>query len=430
MTQHATAELSDATRQFLAEGHERATDVIRRNITASGFTACSIEDNRFHGTEQNYRAVWARDGALTVLWTLHISDPDIRTAQLRTLETLFEQQARNGQIPASVSIDTGKPEYEGVGGIASIDSVLWLMIATYDFAEVTGDWTIIENHQPQIDKAMQWLEAHDSNNCGLLEIPEAGDWTDLFARSYHVLYDEVLWQRCLACYSCILRHLGDEEQARRYDAFAELVRDKILSGFWPTTDGDGEYGRHLSFTQAQYSLGDARYFVAQLSPFSFSWRCDVYANVLAYLTGMVDDEHALMSFRFLWGAGVNEPGPVKNLYPPVQTGDPEWRDYFAVNMLNLPDHYHNGGIWPFIGGMWVRYVHKLGMVDLAHHEMIKLARLCQNGLMDHWEFNEWHHGQTGRPMGKRYQAWSAASFIQACHDLSLTPETTPRFSRI
>ena len=33
----------------------------------------------------------------------------------------------------------------------------------------------------------------DSNNDGLIEIPESSDWMDLFPRSYNVLYDEVLW---------------------------------------------------------------------------------------------------------------------------------------------------------------------------------------------------------------------------------------------
>jgi glycogen debranching enzyme len=120
--------------------------------------------------------------------------------------------------------------------------------------------------------------------------------------------------------------------------------------------------------------------------------------------------------------GVNEPWPVKNHYPPVHAGDPEWRDYFTVNLLNLPNHYHNGGIWPFIGGLWVRYIHKLGMKDLARRELVKLARLCAQGVSQEWEFNEWHHGQTGRPMGKAFQAWSAASFLKACHDLHLDPD--------
>jgi glycogen debranching enzyme len=97
-----------------------------------------------------------------------------------------------------------------------------------------------------------------------------------------------------------------------------------------------------------------------------------------------------------------------------------------VNLLNLPNHYHNGGIWPFIGGLWVRYLHKLKLSELARRELIKLARLCAQGLSQEWEFNEWHHGVTGRPMGKAYQTWSAASFIRACHDLHLDSDSIDR----
>ena len=153
----------------------------------------------------------------------------------------------------------------------------------------------------------------------------------------------------------------------------------ILRSFWPSTAPEQTEGIP-SFSDVQFGLGDARYLVAQISPFSFSWRCDVYANLLAYLMNLVDRERAMMTFRFLWGVGVNEPWPVKNLYPPVQAGDPEWRDYFTVNLLNLPNHYHNGGIWPFIGGLWVRYIHKLGMTGLARRELVKLARLCSQGV--------------------------------------------------
>lgn len=30
-----------------------------------------------------------------------------------------------------------------------------------------------------------------------------------------------------------------------------------------------------------------------------------------------------------------------------------------------------------------------------------------------WEFNEWLHGKTGKPMGARFQSWSAAGYIIA-----------------
>jgi glycogen debranching enzyme len=123
----------------------------------------------------------------------------------------------------------------------------------------------------------------------------------------------------------------------------------------------------------------------------------------------------------MWGVGVNTPWPVANLYPVVQAGDPDWRTYYTINLLNLPHHYHNGGIWPFIGGMWVRFIHRIGFHGVALRELVQLAHLNHSGREHEWEFNEWAHGVTGRPMGKAFQAWSASSFIKACHEVEADP---------
>lgn len=413
--------LTEAEREIVSAGYLRAIAAVRKNITPCGFSACSLADNTVYGTDENYRSVWARDGAITALWTLDLEDEDIRQAQIDTFETLLNKQSPTGQIPANVRIETGEPDYAGVGGIASIDSVMWTIIGIVHLCETRGDWSLARRHADRLQRAMDWLGAHDSNGCGLLEIPEASDWADLFGFSYHVLYDEVLWYRTIDCYVKLAENLGEHAKADGYRRHAAFVKKKFLKTFWPTTYHEDDAPGH-SFADTQYSLGDARYLVAQVSPFSFSWRCDVCGNLLAYLTGLLDKERALMTFRFLWGTGVNEPAPVKNLYPPVQAGDPEWRSYYTVNLLNLPNHYHNGGIWPFIGSMWVRYIHRLGMPELAQRELVKLAELCRLGLTHPWEFNEWHHGVTGRPMGKLYQAWSAAGYIRACHDLGAIPD--------
>lgn len=415
-------ELSAEEQELLQVAYQKALEALRRNITPSGFSACSLADNSVYGTDANYRAVWARDGAKTVIWTLDLDDADIRQCQAATLRTLLRHQSPAGQIPGYVYIDSETPAYMGVGGITAIDAGLWIMIALWRYSCETGDWSVLDEFRPQLQRAMDWLGAQDSNNCGMLEIPEAGDWTDLFARSYHVLYDEVLWYRCLICYAHILEHFGQAERAEDYRRHSKHVQRVILRSFWPSTQPQEAEGGLPSFTDVQFGLGDARYLVAQISPFAFSWRCDVYANLLAFLMNLIDRDRAMMTFRFMWGVGVNEPWPVQNLYPPVYAGDPEWREYFVVNLLNLPDHYHNGGIWPFIGGLWVRYVHKLGFCDLARRELVKLAQLCALGVAQPWEFNEWHHGRTGRPMGKSFQAWSAASFLQACHDLHMAPD--------
>jgi hypothetical protein len=420
------ADLNSADQALLQTGYARAKEVIERNITPLGFSACSLADNQVHGTDVNYRSVWARDGAKTIIWTLDLEDEHIRNCQRQTLQTLLSHQAPAGQLPAHVLIDTNEAEYGGVGGITSIDSALWTVIAVYHFCRQTEDWSLADEYREVLQKAMDWLGGLDANNCGLLEIPEAGDWTDLFARSYHVLYDEVLWHRCLECFSEMHDHWDNRDQAEDYRKWSVHVKQVILRRFWPSTAvEDSSVGP--SFADVQYELGDARYLVAQISPFGYSWRCDVYGNLLAFLTNLSDKDRAMMTFRYLWGVGVNFPGPVRNMYPPIHAGDPEWRDYFAVNLLNLPNHYHNGGIWPFIGGLWVRFIQKLGLKDVARRELVNLASLCSQGISFEWEFNEWHHAETGRPMGKAYQAWSAASFIKACHDLHVDPESITHF---
>ncbi|HVT71903.1 MAG TPA: HAD-IIB family hydrolase [Lacunisphaera sp.] len=417
--------LSEAEKEFLGVAYDHALVALRKNITPLGFSACSLADNTVTGTDVNYRSVWARDGAITVWSTLVLPDDDIRATQLATLETLLHATSPTGQIPSNVRIDDGRPDYSGVGNIASIDSGLWVIIAIYNYAARTGDHSLLYRHASRLQSIMNWLSAQDANNDGLLEIPEAGDWTDLFGRSYNVLYDEVLWFRTNVCYGRILELMGHFDQAADYLRWSQRIRARLLETFWPTTSAPDSPPRQNRFADRQSGLGDTQYLLAEITPFSFSWRCDTYGNILAFLMNLLDVDRARIAFRFMWGVGVNQPWPVANLYPVVQAGDPDWRAYYTVNLLNLPHHYHNGGIWPFIGGMWVRFIHRLGFHEVACRELVRLAQLNQLGRDQEWEFNEWAHGQTGRPMGKAFQAWSAASFIRACHEVGAEP-SAPR----
>lgn len=412
--------LTDADRELLRTGYARALAALKKNITPLGFSACSLADNTVTGTDANYRSVWARDGSITIWSTLLVDDPEIRAAQVRTFETLLNAVSVHGQIPANVRIDTGEPDYSGVGNIASIDSGLWVIIALYNYAARTGDLTLLYRHADRLQSVMVWLAAHDANNDGLLEIPEAGDWTDLFGRSYNVLYDEVLWFRANVCYGRILELMGHFDRAADYLRRSQQIRSRLLDLFWPTTSAGAEARPHR-FADRQFALGDTQYLLAEITPFSYNWRCDTYGNILAFLMNLLDVERARTAFRFMWGVGVNQPWPVANLYPVVQSGDPDWRAYYTVNLLNLPHHYHNGGVWPFIGGMWVRFIQRLGFHEVACRELVRLAELNRLGRDHEWEFNEWVHGQTGRPMGKAFQAWSAASFLHACHELDAEP---------
>ncbi|MEM9445309.1 MAG: HAD-IIB family hydrolase [Verrucomicrobiota bacterium] len=416
--------ISKKEQSLIKEGYRKAVRTLEKNITPMGFSAASLEDNTVTGTDENYRSVWGRDGAITIICSISLDSPKMRQAQKQTLMTLFDNITPNGQIPSNVRIDSGKPDYSGVGGICSIDSGLWAVIAFYTYVRATEDFDFLEQYADSLQKVMNWLSAHDSNNDGLLEIPEAGDWTDLFGRSYNVLYDEVLWYRTNVCYGHIMEWRSDHDRAADYFRWSQHIQAEILDNFWPTTKRAQQLDDNVTFADRQFSVGDAQYLLAQISPFNFNWRCDTFGNLLAFIFNLLDIDRAKTAFKYLWGVGVNEPWPIANLYPPVQAGDPDWMPYYTVNLLNLPHHYHNGGIWPLVGGLWVVFIHRLGLADVAARELVKLAELNKLGVEDEWEFNEWAHGKTGRPMGKRYQAWSAASYIRACHELHLKAEKT------
>ncbi|MBU3821744.1 HAD-IIB family hydrolase [Flavobacteriaceae bacterium XHP0103] len=418
LTQSVTTDDEDEKMALIREGYHKAVEALKKNITPLGFSACSINDNVPNGTDENYHSVWARDGAITVIGSLSlIHDKEIHSCQRQTLLTLLEHISNNGQIPSNVRIKDNVADYSGVGGICSIDSGLWVIIAFYEYINVTKDINFLRKHIDDISETMRWLSAHDGNNDALLEIPEAGDWTDLFGRSYNILYDEILWYRANVCFGRMLEMLGNYEKAGEYIRWSQVIKKEILQNFWPSTQQ--KLFQSVSFAERQFTLGDTAYLIAQVTPFDFSWRCDTLGNILAFLHGTVDAEKAHQTLRFMLGVGVNEPFPVANVYPVVNPGDPDWRPYYTVNLLNLPNHYHNGGIWPFVGGFWVKFINKLGLKDMAIAELYKLALINKEGINEEWEFTEWAHGTTGKPMGKAYQAWSAAQYISACDDLNI-----------
>jgi glycogen debranching enzyme len=133
---------------------------------------------------------------------------------------------------------------------------------------------------------------------------------------------------------------------------------------------------------------------------------DSFGNLLAILTGVADRKQTGIILDFMSRSSMDA-WPVRSLTPVVRPGDPDWRDYY--NTLNVPHHYHNGGVWPFLGGFYVAALVKAGRNDAA---AAALGRLSQLNLLG--QFNEWHHGETGEPMGVQDQAWSAGMYLFAC----------------
>jgi glycogen debranching enzyme len=378
---------------------------------------------------EGYPHVWARDSVITSLGAL--LSPGHESCLPVSLRTLASQQSELGAIPNNVSVATGRLDHTNAG---SMDSNLWFILGHMFQYRASGDAALLRGQWPILEKALLWLRYQDSNGCGLLEVHEAADWADLLANRFNVLYDNVLWYAALRAMAEMAPVVGADSQ--RYADMAADVRHKIRIVLWvgqenkaewgPTCPGHTEWKHTLS--QVDPVLVKRPYFLPYVAFRDFGDYCDVFGNLLAILFGVANPAQEKRILDYLHQVGIAEPYPVRVLHPVIHPGNKDWREYYRNNNLNMPEQYHNGGIWPFVGGFYVAALVKAGRMDEARRQLEKLAEVNRLGVEEEWEFNEWCHGRTGLPMGYPHQAWSAGMYVFAYHCVAggCVPILTPK----
>lgn len=399
---------------LLRTARERALQVVRGCVTPSGFRASA--------SVPGYPQVWARDSIITGLGAIASGDTSLIGTLRAALDTLAQHRSELGHIPLNVDLETGESSGENAAGV---DANLWFVIGHAVYFECTRDTEFLNRWWPAVEEAMLWLRYQDVNNCGLLEIPEAGDWMDLMNCRYNVLYDNVLYYAALrhaANLAALTHHSADAETYRR---LATDVHDKLNLLLWAERGWDAaEFGEkmarlkrlHLEWYMVYQHIGTISsrpYYLPYVAFRDYGDYLDTFGNLLAIIFGLADADRTRSILRFLRQVGADQPFPVKAIHPPIFPGDKDWREYYRSRNLNLPHQYHNGGIWPFIGGFYVAALVHTGRLEEAARQLHQLALANQQGLEHEWEFNEWLHGQTGLPMGYPRQAWSAAMYLFA-----------------
>jgi glycogen debranching enzyme len=256
-----------------------------------------------------------------------------------------------------------------------------------------------------------------------VEHPEAATWADLFANRFNSLYANVLYSKAFSAAARIAETLGKRRAAREYATLASDVSRKINLLFWitPETSPDvlreihGEW--ELVYRQMLATLLSKPYYVPYVCFRDFADYCDTLGNCLAVLFDVAPPERAQQILRFLQAVGIADPYPAKAAYPPIYPGDKEWREYYKFGNLNYPNQYHNGGIWGMVGGFYVVALAKAGFDEAARAALVRLAEANRQGRFGEWEFNEWLHGISGRPLGAPKQAWSAGMYLYAYHSV-------------
>jgi len=375
-----------------------ARHIVGKNISEKGLAAAA----------EFYPQVWARDSVITFLGAALSKDELHLNGFRASLEILGSRQDKFGQIPYLVHLADDRAEFR------SADSNPWFVIGAFHYARQSGDHEWLRVQAPKIVRALDWCESVDFSKSGLVESGECDDWADLLSNRGNVLFPNVLCKCALDLAAQDFQPFLPEEAAR-FAARAVRVQEAIQDLFWVKTPGSFTDTTHCKTrTLMSITLRSCPYFLPWVSGFEYGERFDTTANLLAILTGVATPEQADRILDFIHQAGIDKPSPVRVLYPAIQPGEKDWRDYYKVMRLNYPDQYHNGGIWPWVGGVYVAALVKRGRTEAAREALHALARSLRLGKVE-WECNEWLHGQSGEPMGAQYQAWSAGMFLYAQH---------------
>ncbi len=383
----------------------RSIHLLRRNMTPAGILAASPGGR---ARRRGYTAIFGRDAAICAIGMALCGDSELARAAAVGLETLAEHQAPNGQIPKFVAaVPRSHPRGTGARGggsqagseadfwyLGCIDSTLWWLLAL-DFLDRRLP-AARRRRSRRVELALQWLLAQEHQRFFLLQQNEASDWADIMPRSGFVLYTNALWY-------AVKRRYGLDH--------AEETRDSFNGLFHPFSAGLARYRRARLLNE--YVLRRARNRDLYLSFVNFSFfgeEGDVFGNLLAVLYGLADRRASRRTLDALQRAGVSRLYPVRVVTRPIRRRSALWRPYMARHRQNEVWQYHNGGIWPMVGGFWVTALAAAGRSCEARLELERLARACA---VRNWAFTEWLHGTKGTPRGMPGQSWNAAAFLMA-----------------
>ena len=368
--------------------------LLAANLTPEGILAATPTSR---ARWRNYHSVFARDAGICALAMARSGNPRLVAGARSGLATLARHQAENGQIPKFVAPHGDGADFWYVG---CIDATLWWLIAYKHVNRVAPDLAFEAELAPAVARALTWMSCQEHPVLRLVTQNEASDWADIMPRSGFVLYSNALWYYVKRLYD-----LPDLDDTREH--FNHL--------FYPFSGEIAEYRRLrlLNHFVRRSAQNDDLY----LSFVNFSFwgeEGDVFGNLLTALLGLATDARAHAIAHRLDRARIEEPVSARSTLVPIEPDSQLWRLYMGRHGQNRIHQYHNGGCWPLLGGFWVMLLASLGDVTRARAALGTLARA---NAVNRWQFNEWFHGLTGRPMGMPGQSWNAAAFLLAAESL-------------
>jgi len=344
-----------------------------------------------------YPEPYTRDLMFSLLGIAVSENKELIESIRRVLATLAKNQTEHGHIPSLVH------DREDRG---ASDTTPLFLLAIGIFRKVTGEQDFL---QDAARKALTWMEYQSPSDRCLVAQQPTSDWRDeQWVTGYGLYVNTIVYS--------YLRLFGQHEQAERVRK--EMRHFTITGGVIHRHVHEGLVVRHKPY----YAFWSYKIYSSE--------RFDLLGNSLAILSGIASPTRAeeMISWIEAECLGMREKGELAldlppNFFPFIKPEEPDWRSRYEK--FNMPGEYHNGGIWPFIGGFYVAALVAAKKYRLAEEKLLALTeiiRAAKNKRLN-FGFNEWLKAQDGQPMGQNWQTWSAALYLYAvkCVEEKRTP---------
>jgi hypothetical protein len=360
----------------------------------------------FHGLPRTagwgYPEPYTRDLMFSILGIAVSGNQKLIESIRKVLETLAKNQTGRGHIPSLVhdSEDRG----------ASDTTPLFLMGVAI-FRKVTGETQFLNE---ATEKALIWMEYQSPSDRYLIAQQPTSDWRDeQWVTGYGLFVNTITYAS--------LKLLNQDEKAMRIRH--EMTRFTITGGVIHHHVHEGLVVKHKPY----YAFWSYKIHSSE--------RFDLLGNSLAILSGIASPSRAdeMVSWIEEECAGMRVRGELAvnlppNFFPYIKPGDPDWLPRYEI--FNRPGDYHNGGIWPFICGLYIAALVAAKRFSLAGEKLMALTEIVKTSNTGSVEygFNEWIKAQNGVPMGQEWQTWSAALYLYAAK--CVEEKRTPFFDEI
>jgi hypothetical protein len=376
--------------QEIEEAKKAAIEVLIHNSHGS-----------YHGLPRTagwgYPEPYTRDLMFSVFGIAVSGNQKLLESIRKVLETLAKNQTEHGHIPSLVHDKDDR---------GSSDSTPLFLLGAGIFRKVSGEKDFLNT---AVKKALNWMEYQSPSDRYMVAQQPTSDWRDeQWVTGYGLFVNTLVYS--------YLRLLGKNERADK--VHSEMSRFTITGGTIHRHVHEGLVVKHKPY----YALWSYKIHSSE--------RFDLLGNSLAILSGIASPSRAedMISWIEEECDSMKKKGDLAvslppNFFPYIKPEDPDWHPRYAI--FNRPGEYHNGGIWPFVCGLYVAALVASKKYALASEKLVVLTNIIKpsNTEKVNFGFNEWIKAQDGKPMGQDWQTWSAALYLYAvkCVEVKGTP---------